>query len=138
MAEDYRDFVARRADYHCEYCRCPLKYSPNPMVVEHIVPRSKGGTDDLSNFALACGGCNAHKFTATTGLDPATGTEVPLYDPRRHHWDDHFIWGIDGVWIIGVTAIGRATVSKLRLNREGTLKLRELTRQSGEKAPGDR
>lgn len=33
--------------------------------VDHIVPTSKGGTDDLSNLALSCVGCNATKRDRT-------------------------------------------------------------------------
>ena len=29
--------------------------------IEHIVPRSHGGTDDLDNLALACAACNSTK-----------------------------------------------------------------------------
>ncbi|HTP29101.1 MAG TPA: HNH endonuclease [Anaeromyxobacteraceae bacterium] len=29
--------------------------------IEHIVPRTHGGTDDLENLALACAACNGEK-----------------------------------------------------------------------------
>jgi 5-methylcytosine-specific restriction endonuclease McrA len=29
--------------------------------VDHVIPRSKGGTDDLSNLVLACNECNRTK-----------------------------------------------------------------------------
>ena len=32
-----------------------------PVTLEHIVPRNHGGTDDLTNLALACARCNAEK-----------------------------------------------------------------------------
>jgi len=48
-----REAVAQRARYRCEYCQSQLKYSADSFSVEHIVPRSRGGTDELANlFAL--------------------------------------------------------------------------------------
>lgn len=29
--------------------------------IEHILPRSHGGTDDLENLGIACAGCNSEK-----------------------------------------------------------------------------
>ena len=50
----------------CIFCNKKLYVeadgTPDPNVtVEHIIPRSKGGTDDLENLALACKGCNNEK-----------------------------------------------------------------------------
>lgn len=33
----------------------------NGATLEHIVPRSHGGTDDLENLAIACASCNSEK-----------------------------------------------------------------------------
>jgi HNH endonuclease len=87
-----RTFVAERAGYNCEYCRSPLSFSLQPFVVEHIVPSSKGGTDDPDNLACDCGGCNSYKYNKTEALDPASGRSVSLYHPRRQKWTDHFAW----------------------------------------------
>ena len=38
-----------------------LDDAPSSATVEHIVPRNHGGTDALSNLALACAGCNNGK-----------------------------------------------------------------------------
>jgi 5-methylcytosine-specific restriction endonuclease McrA len=32
-----------------------------PATVEHLLPRSAGGTDDLANLAIACARCNHEK-----------------------------------------------------------------------------
>lgn len=45
-----------------------------------------------------------------------TGQVVPLFNPRRHQWSDHFRWRRDGTRIIGTTPIGRATIVALHLN----------------------
>jgi 5-methylcytosine-specific restriction endonuclease McrA len=44
--------------------------------VEHIIPRSAGGGDDLDNLAWACPGCNLSKTSRVILPDPLTGQEV--------------------------------------------------------------
>ena len=56
-----RKKVAERAQYLCEYCFSPQKYSPQSFSVEHVLPISKKGSDELENLALACQGCNSFK-----------------------------------------------------------------------------
>ena len=51
---------------HCAICGQPVDMSlryPDPLspTVEHLVPRSKGGTDDLSNLRVAHHTCNVRK-----------------------------------------------------------------------------
>jgi len=41
---------------------------------------------------------------------------VPLFNPRRQRWLDHFSWSDDGTRVVGITPAGRATVMALRLN----------------------
>jgi len=40
---------------------CDSHFRPENLEVDHIVPRSKGGTDHLSNLQLLCGYCNRVK-----------------------------------------------------------------------------
>jgi hypothetical protein len=103
-----------------------LNASPDPFAIEHIVPRTAGGTDDLDNLALSCQGCNNFKSVFMTAIDPITGNTVPLYHPRQHLWSDHFCWSDDGLTLLGLTPIGRGTVERLQLNREGVVRLRHL------------
>lgn len=49
--------------------------------------------------------------------DPDTGVETALYNPRTQHWKDHFRWDDDKTGLVGLSAVGRATVSRLRINR---------------------
>ena len=45
----------------CFYCNRPMKTTGNDMhsaTIEHIRPTSEGGTDDISNLALAHKACN--------------------------------------------------------------------------------
>jgi hypothetical protein len=51
---------------------------------------------------------------------------VHLFNPRRQAWTAHFDWSEDLLEIIGLTPTGRATVAKLRLNREKARIIRSL------------
>jgi hypothetical protein len=108
-----------------------------PFSVEHIEPRSRGGKTTQDNLALACQGCNNHKYTKTEGYDTVTGDIVLLYHPRRERWRDHFAWNEDFTLVIGLTPTGRATVEALLLNREGLVNLRQILYVMGEHPPAE-
>jgi len=58
-----------------------------------------------------------------------------LFNPRKNAWKDHFIWSDDGIQIIGITAIGRVTVSTLDLNRNRVLNIRLADKMIGRHPP---
>lgn len=76
-------------------------------------------------------GCNLYKAVAIAAIDPATGNPAPLYHPRRQVWSHHFAWSEDLLTIYGITPTGRATVSRLQLNRPEVMNLREVLREAG-------
>ncbi|HEV3145339.1 MAG TPA: HNH endonuclease signature motif containing protein [Gemmataceae bacterium] len=100
----------------CGYCLSPQHLILAPLQIEHLIPRAQGGSDDESNLWLSCPICNAYKSDRTSAPDPETGAVVPLFNPRMQNWFDHFRWSEDGLRIIGLTAIGRATVALLHLD----------------------
>ena len=54
----------RRDNFICQYCgRDGLESLDawHDSTVDHFVPRSHGGTDELSNMVTCCGYCNAIK-----------------------------------------------------------------------------
>ena len=112
------EIVRQRAQFQCEYCHYPELLSSAPLSIDHIQPRSLGGSDDLNNLALACRRCNERRYNFTTGIDPETETEVALFNPRSQQWSDHFIWSANALQIIGKTSTGRATCNRLDLNDE--------------------
>ncbi|MCX6049152.1 MAG: hypothetical protein NT075_28970 [Chloroflexi bacterium] len=61
---------------------------------------------------------HSYKAAQTHYPDPETGQRVPLFDPRRQTWAEHFQWSQDGTLVIGCTPRGRATVLALKLNNE--------------------
>jgi 5-methylcytosine-specific restriction endonuclease McrA len=78
-----RQAVASRARGCCEYCRSQARYATEAFSIEHIQPLSREGADDIDNLALACQGCNGHKYNKVQGVDPISGEALPLFHPRR-------------------------------------------------------
>lgn len=130
-----RKLVEERAAGLCEYCRCTQDFSPQPFVIEHIIPKSKDGTDDLDNLALSCSACNNSKYNKTESLDALTGLKALLYHPRNEVWDEHFRWNENFSKVIGLTSIGRATIEVLKLNRERIVRIRKALYLLGKHPP---
>jgi hypothetical protein len=83
----------------------------------------------LENLVLACPGCNLHKSSRITAIDPATGGHVRLFHPIRQLWSEHFRF--NGYQIEGLTAEGRATVEALNLNHARRQRIREIEEAFG-------
>jgi len=133
--EETKRFVKERAKYCCEYCGCPYDFANQFFSIEHILPKSKEGTDKRSNLAYACQCCNGHKYNKIVGLDPVNNQIVSLYNPRKDKWKEHFNWSEDYLSVEGVSPIGRATVETLHLNRENLVNLRAALFAFGEHPP---
>ena len=127
-----REFVRQRAAGRYEYCLLRQEQCDLTHHVEHIVAKQHGGSDDASNLALACHRCNLRKGPNLTAIDPLTREVVPLFHPRSSNWSAHFI--MESERIIGITAVGRATVQLLAMNDARRLELREQILSSGEDA----
>ena len=94
-----------------------------PFKVDHITPTSLGEKTELENLALACFHCNRCKSNVVKAIDPET-IKVGLFHTRKDTWSEHFIWSKDGLFIVALTAMGRATLIKLELNRERVIYIR--------------
>jgi hypothetical protein len=64
-----------------------------------------------------------HKANRIANVDPTTGNEIRLFNPRSDDWETHFSW--DGYRIVGQTSIGRATVAALDLNHPRHIQIRQ-------------
>jgi hypothetical protein len=135
ISSELKKIVRKRAHNCCEYCRSQERFATQAFSVEHIIPISQRGKSTINNLALACQGCNNHKYTKAKGMDPITGEIVSLYHPRKQKWRDHFSWNEDFSYVIGLTPAGRATVEALKLNRIGLINLRKILFISGEHPP---
>lgn len=115
--------VATRAGLRCEYCHMHQSLQGASFHLEHIVPVSLGGTDELDNLAWACPGCNLKKSKRVTAVDPATDEETRLFHPRIDRWAEHLTW--QGYSLVGLTPIGRALIDALDLNHERRCRVRQ-------------
>jgi hypothetical protein len=111
-----REQVRAAGERRCAYCQAPEVMIYHRLEIEHIIPRARGGTDEESNLCLSCRLCNESKGPQIRAKDPETGRTVALFHPRQQKWSRHFRWSVDGAFLIGVTACGRATVAALKLN----------------------
>ena len=116
IAKDLREQIRTADNGRCAYCQTSEANSGIPLKHDHIQPRAKGGQTTFENICQACRSCNEHKSDLTEAIDPSTGETVPLFNPRLQRWSDHFEWSADGIQIVGLTMIGRATVIALQMN----------------------
>jgi hypothetical protein len=118
-----RDLVRTRAGNACEYCRLPQAALPAvTFPIEHITAKQHGGSDDASNLALSGHHGSLHKGPNLTGIDPQTGRIVRLFHPRSHVWTERFT--MQGLAVVGVTPLGRATVRVLAMNSAAQIQTR--------------
>lgn len=116
ISDVIRQAIRERAKYLCEYCHSSERLSANRFTIDHIVPQSLSGSDDIDNLALACRRCNERRYNFVAGIDPETQEIVPIFNPRQQKWQEHFVWVDEGVLIRGITPVGRATCIRLDLN----------------------
>lgn len=108
--------VSARARHVCEYCRAPEGVFNLAFEVEHIIPQSQGGEATEDNLALSCRSCNLYKSSSVSAFDKITQTEIRLFNPRADVWNEHFLISEESAEIKDLTAIGRVTVARLRIN----------------------
>ncbi len=135
LAAKLREQVRQRANHLCEYCHTSERWQYVRFTIDHVVPVIEGGVETLDNLALACFHCNRRKSSKLTAIDPETGSDIPLFNPRTQRWSDHFSWSADRLNMISQTATGRATVELLELNRERILQIRQADVQVGRHPP---
>ena len=122
--------IALRREYHrralglCEYCHTAeqWQYVPLPWITSCGYRRVAPNTPRQSGAGLFS--LQSAQGRSPAGNRPKDAKLVALFHPRRHRWDEHFIWSADGLRIVGLTAIGRATIAALDLNRQRVVHIR--------------
>ncbi|MBE9141086.1 HNH endonuclease [Nodosilinea sp. LEGE 07088] len=114
------------------YCRTAEALTVTTFEVDHIVPLSAGGATVFENLCLACPTCNRYKANRQTAIDPETQAITPLFHPQQQRWTDHFGWNAEAIEVVGLTAIGRATVAMLKMNRPQMTRVRKMWVKLGE------
>ena len=117
-----RRLVIQRADNRCEYCGLSQTGQAATFHIDHVIPIAVGGGTVADNLALACVSCSLYKGARQMLEDSQTGEIVPIFNPRKQNWQEHFCW--QGVRVIGLTSTGRATIDALNLNRGIILAIR--------------
>lgn len=124
VSASLRRRVEARAKKRCEYCMLSQIGQAATFHVDHITPVVAGGGTVLENLALACIHCSLRKGARLLIPDPRTGKSVRLFHPREQQWDEHFQWR--ETELVGVTAVGRATIQALALNSPEHLIIRSF------------
>lgn len=136
VAVELRRQVRERFSDCCAYCRTAESLTVVTFEIEHIIPRAAAGESTLDNLCLSCPTCNRCKADRLQAVDPLAKNEVSLFHPCRDTWSDHFAWNDQGTEIVGLTAIGRATIVAFRMNRPQLVRLRRMWVVLGEHPPG--
>jgi 5-methylcytosine-specific restriction endonuclease McrA len=84
-------FLFARDDYQCQYCgRRQNELKPRESLTrDHLIPMSRGGTNEWSNVVTACSPCNTKKANRMP-------TEIgmhPLHVPVEPHFV-HLSWAV--------------------------------------------
>lgn len=108
-----RDLVYARAKGCCEYCLISEEVSFAMHQIDHVIAEKHGGLTIEENLALSCVLCNKHKGSDIASIDE-TGEVVPLFNPRRDDWSEHF--SVDDGYFIGLTPRGKVTIRLLQIN----------------------
>ena len=121
---ELRRLVIERASGHCEYCLIHQDVSIYSHEVDHIIALKHAGQTRADNLALSCLSCNRYKGSDLATIDPINDEIVPLFNPRRQVWDEHFL--LNDARIEGITQIGQATSRLLKLNAPNRILERQV------------
>lgn len=81
---DKRLSIYLRDRFGCGYCGRDLTdAAPADVTLDHLLPRSAGGTNDATNLVTACRGCNSSRQDRPW-LDYATGGARDRVEQLRH------------------------------------------------------
>ena len=125
----FYEAVSKRANFICEYCHAPESAFNFPFEIDHFIPLSKNGTDDLDNLVLACRACNAYKAFHNIGLHD-NKENLRLFNPRQDMWNEHFSVNLDSSEIERLTEIGIGTINRLKINNMRQIQSRQIWTQS--------
>ena len=132
-----RQQIEQTARYRCGYCQTQAAAIGMPLEIDHLLPLSLGGDSKSDNLWLACPQCNRHKAAQIAATDPETGQLVSLFNPRAQNWREHFAWQQNGLYLAGVSPVGRATIVALHINNPWVIRARRAWIAAGIHPPKD-
>ncbi len=119
-----RNLVYKRAEGCCEYCLISEAVSFATHQIDHIITEKHGGQTVEENLALSCAVCNKYKGSDIASIDDETDENVPLFNPRKDVWSEHF--KIENGTFIGLTLNARATIQLLQINNSVRIEERRI------------
>ena len=86
----------KRDNYVCQYC--VIGFIPGDLTIDHVIPRSRGGTNSWENCVTSCEQCNSRKADRTpqeSGMQLFKTPKMPKWTPiagmlpaqRPDSWD---------------------------------------------------
>lgn len=117
--------ISERASNCCEYCLIPDYVRIANYHLDHIISKKLGGPPVQKNLAYACMPCNTHKGPNISTYDFDGEKIVPLYNPRKDVWSDHFELISTGL-LVPKSLIGTGTIELLKLNFPEVVKQRAI------------
>jgi 5-methylcytosine-specific restriction endonuclease McrA len=84
--------VLKRDRHRCQYCG-----STKRLTLDHVIPKSKGGTHSWDNVVAACSHCNARKGDRTpsqAGMPLKTKPKAPMHPAiafAEQFWNDFIL-----------------------------------------------
>src|SRR4030065_1803395 len=132
LSKTARFEVFKRDSFTCQYCG---RKSPDVLlVIDHIKPVSKGGTNDILNFITSCRDCNAGKsnrqLADTTILDKQRQQLEDLQE-RKEQIEMMFEWqkgllDLDNQVVTKLSTFWSEQVPGFSLNENGIKGLKRL------------
>jgi len=92
-----RKLVLRRDEYTC--CYCYLKFKHNDLTIDHVIPKSAGGSNSFTNCVTACFFCNRRKRNRTpeqAGMilrkQPVIPNKYLCYFPENEEYHEDWVF----------------------------------------------
>lgn len=114
-------FLFARDRYRCQYCgRQSFELKPREALTrDHLIPLSRGGTNEWTNVVTACSSCNTRKSNRL----PSEIGMFPLHSPVEPHFV-HLSWAVRRLTPIQARYIrffyGEATLHQLEVLEQRT------------------
>ena len=93
-AKPSRSAIYKRDNNKCQYCGATKR-----LTIDHVIPKSKGGTDDWDNLVVACSSCNtkkSNKLLEQSGLKlvkkpmrPRTHLDLTIFQTKCEEWKEY-------------------------------------------------
>lgn len=89
-----RSAIYARDGHKCQYCGATRK-----LTIDHVIPKSRGGSDDWDNLVVACSSCNVKKgdkYLEQTGMmlarrpiQPRTHLDIEISQTNLTEWHEY-------------------------------------------------